>query len=466
MIRKILGAGVSGAFALAAVMLLLAGSGTATVSANVNSISAAPTTVDTEQTSVLTIDADEGDGNVRVLATTGDFIACTDGAGNDCALDAGVVLEVDGNNDRDITVLDAGTDVDTLLVTWEAPATGGTANVTAIQDNVARSASITVRGAAATVEVSVLDAASTSTSACQGDAITVLNSTTANAGNGGQNNGFLCTIVRDAAGNRLPNMAVIYSTTDGTVTPLTDTTGATGQVANASVINAGSTGQSGDTATVTASAGGQSATVEVRFGGNPATCTLTTDPTSVAVGGSAQVNVRVLDSTGGPVPDGTTVAVAQANPGAGANAQILGSPTTTANGDAKASAIAAIQGAIAIGAQAPVAGGSNPVTCTGTLIATGSVIPPVGGTPGPGGATGGFTGTAPGAGSIGLLVTSGEASAASLTAALGTAGCTVQTLAVLQGGEWDIFINGAPAVVNAGFPASLPATTPFFVRCS
>lgn len=465
MIRKILGAGVSGAFALAAVMLLLAGSG-AEVSARVNSISAAPTTVDTEQTSVLTIDADEGTGDVRILATTGDFTACTDGAGNDCDLDDGIVLAAGAPNHRDITVLDATTDTDTLLVTWTSPATGGTANVTAIQANVARSAPITVRGAAATVELNVLDAVSTSTSACQGDAITVLNATTANAGNGGQNNGFLCTVVRDAAGNRLPAQAVIYSTTDGTITPLTDTTGDTGQVANASVINAGSTGQAGDTATITASAGGQSATAEVRFGGNPATCTLTTDPTSVAVGGSAQVNVRVLDSTGGPVPDGTTVAVAQANPGAGANAQILGSPTTTSNGDAQASAIAAIQGAIAIGAQAPVSGGSNPITCTGTLIATGSVIPPVGGTPGPGGATGGFTGTAPGAGSIGLLVTSGEASAASLTAALGTAGCTVQTLAVLQGGEWDIFINGAPAVVNAGFPASLPATTPFFVRCS
>jgi hypothetical protein len=468
MIRKILGAGVSAAFALAAVMLLLSGAGT-TVSANVNSVSAAPTTIDTEQTSVITIDADEGDGDVRILSTTGDFITCTEGDNaTACALDAGAVLEVDGNHDRDITVLDAGSDVDTLLVTWEAPATGGTANITAIQDNVAKSASITVRGAAATVELSILEFASTSTTACQGDVISVLNGVGANNGNIAAGNdavdGNLCTIVRDAAGNRLPNMAVIYSTTDGTVSPLTDTTGATVQVANASTITAGSSGSPGDTATVTASSGGQSATAEVKFGGNPASCTLTTNPTSVAVGGSTQVNVAVLDSTGGPVPDGTSVGVAQANPGAGTNAQILGSPTTTTNGTANASAIAAIQGAIALGAQAPNAGGSNPVTCTGTVIATGSVIPPVGGTPGPGGS--GFTGTAPGADSIGLLVTSGEATSASLTTALGAAGCTVQTLAVLQGGEWDIFINGAPAVVNAGFPASLPATTPFFVRCS
>ena len=78
MIRKILGAGVPAAFALAAVMLLLTGAGT-TVSANVNSVSAAPATVDTDETSVITIDADDGDGDVRILATTGDFVACTEG---------------------------------------------------------------------------------------------------------------------------------------------------------------------------------------------------------------------------------------------------------------------------------------------------------------------------------------------------------------------------------------------------
>jgi hypothetical protein len=133
------------------------------------------------------------------------------------------------------------------------------------------------------------------------------------------------------------------------------------------------------------------------------------------------------------------------------------------NGQARATAIAAIPGVFALGASSPLGGGGSPaITCAGTLTGTGSVTPGTPGTPG----TGGFTGTAPGAGSIGLLVTSGEATSASLTAALATAGCTVRTLAVLTGGTWDIFINGAPAVVNAGFPASLAATTPFFVRCA
>jgi hypothetical protein len=95
--------------------------------------------------------------------------------------------------------------------------------------------------------------------------------------------------------------------------------------------------------------------------------------------------------------------------------------------------------------------------------ATGTVAPPT--TP-PAGGAGGFTGTAPAAGSIGLLVTSDASDAAGLVAALGTAGCTVESLAVLEAGTWKVYINGAPAVVNAAFPASLAATTPFFTRCA
>ena len=317
------------------------------------------------------------DRDLTVNDVDNDTDTDTDGAGPDTDTD-GAAVNVDSN-------------VDTLLVTWEAPSTGGTASITAIQDNVAKSAAITVRGAAATVEISVLKVANTSTTACQGDAIGVLNGVNANAGNGGQDSGFLCTLVKDSGGNRLADQPVIYSTTDGTVAPLTDTTTSTGGPADNSTIARGSTGNPGDTATITASAGGMTATTEVKFGGNPASCTLITDPTSVAVGGSATVNVSVLDSAGGPVPDGTTLAVAQANPGSGTNAQILGSPTTTTAGAATASAIAAIQGAIALGATTPNGGGSNPITCTGTLIATGAVIPPGGGTVVPGG----FTGTAP-----------------------------------------------------------------------
>jgi hypothetical protein len=63
------------------------------------------------------------------------------------------------------------------------------------------------------------------------------------------------------------------------------------------------------------------------------------------------------------------------------------------------------------------------------------------------------------------LVTNGTCTAANLVAAFATAGCTVESLAILESGAWKIYINGAPAVVNSAFPASLPATLAFFVRC-
>ena len=77
----------------------------------------------------------------------------------------------------------------------------------------------------------------------------------------------------------------------------------------------------------------------------------------------------------------------------------------------------------------------------------------------------GFTGAAPAANSIGLLVTSGASTAPELVSALADAGCVVESLAILTGGVWSVYISGAPDVVNAAFPASLAASTPFFVRC-
>ena len=463
MIRKFLAGGITAA--LAAVMISLVAAGAGTVSANVNSVSIAPSAVDGGGETVATIDADEGNGDVRILATTGDIVACTDGASVACVLLPTVPpsgpLAPGSPDNRDITVDDAATNTDTLLVRWVAPDTGAaTVTITALQNNVARSGTVTVRGGSALIEMFALRVANTSTSACQGEGIAVINATGTNVGNGGQNNAFLCTIVRDSAGNRLSQQPVVYTTTDGIITLLVDATGPSGEPADGSMIHAGSTGAPGDTATVTAASGGQSSTLQIHFGGNPASCTLTTDPTSVAVGGSARVIVDVRDSAGGPVPGGTTVAVAQANPGSGVNAQILGSPTITVQGKAEVSAIAAIEGAIALGATTPNGGGSTPITCTGTLTATGQVAPP------DGGGTGGFTGVPPGPGSMALLVTSGEATAASLIDALGTAGCTVESLGVLTDGVWLMYINGAPAVVNAAFPATLPDLTPFFVRCA
>ena len=133
MIRKLLAGGITAA--LAAVIISLVAAGAGTVSANVNSVSVAPSAVDTGG-EVATIDADEGDGDVRVLATTGDFIACTEGGGAACTLDPVIALTPGSPNDVDITVDDGATNTDTLLVSWVAPSTGpATVTITAIQDN-------------------------------------------------------------------------------------------------------------------------------------------------------------------------------------------------------------------------------------------------------------------------------------------------------------------------------------------
>ncbi|MEZ4502674.1 MAG: hypothetical protein R3C39_08615 [Dehalococcoidia bacterium] len=79
--------------------------------------------------------------------------------------------------------------------------------------------------------------------------------------------------------------------------------------------------------------------------------------------------------------------------------------------------------------------------------------------------SGGFTGTPPGPGLLGLLVTSGVVSAQNLVDALSSSGCSTSALAVLESGAWKVYIPGAPGAVNAAFPSALTTGTPFAVRC-
>lgn len=83
---------------------------------------------------------------------------------------------------------------------------------------------------------------------------------------------------------------------------------------------------------------------------------------------------------------------------------------------------------------------------------------------------------------IALLTTTEAASPTALTTTLGDAGCSVETLSVLRPrppepeplgpppgtSEWTPFIPGAPAAANEGFVRffpTIPANTPFFLRC-
>jgi hypothetical protein len=82
-----------------------------------------------------------------------------------------------------------------------------------------------------------------------------------------------------------------------------------------------------------------------------------------------------------------------------------------------------------------------------------------------------------------MLVTTDTTTAQGLTTTLSEAGCQVETIAVLRplprppgdpiplggaGAEWTPFVAGAPAAANEGFVRvlpSIPANTPFFLRC-
>lgn len=462
MFKKLFMGSAAIAVAAVAIVLVTAVQGT-TANAAISGLSVSNSAVNpADATTIITIDADDGAGDVRILATGGDFTACTDapadavaGTPDACALTAGAV---GGTADIDITVNDAaaanaGGNVDTLRVAWTAPGTGPQSiSFTAIQGTSSKSASVTVRGTANAVELKILNGAPTSATVCDGTVANVIRSTTATAANGGLANGTLCAVVTDSAGNRLPNQAVVYSTSAGTVTGLTDTTSATGARAATSTLAAGSTGVSGAEATVTASAGGKTATAKVKFGGDPTSCSITANPTSIQVGGSSAVTVSVMDSSNGPVADGVPVALAQVNPGSGANAAVLGSPGTTSNGTAQFSVIAAIPGAIALGANSPngAAGATSPVTCTTSLLATGTVAPPSGGNPPAGDGT--VTGVVPGKLSIG----NGAGTLAELGASAAAQGCNnaVLWLNAPGGGLIGFFPTASLSAPNAAANAA------------
>ena len=77
-----------------------------------------------------------------------------------------------------------------------------------------------------------------------------------------------------------------------------------------------------------------------------------------------------------------------------------------------------------------------------------------------------FSGAIPVPGAAGLLVTSVPLASTDLVSELEFSGCTPEMVGLLTQGTWQIYIPGAPAAVNASFPASLAAATPFFTRCS
>ena len=66
---------------------------------------------------------------------------------------------------------------------------------------------------------------------------------------------------------------------------------------------------------------------------------------------------------------------------------------------------------------------------------------------------------------VGLLVVQEAATPDQLVATVAAAGCQVPTVWITSSGSFLGYLPGAPAFVNAGFPASLPAGTPFIASC-
>ena len=116
------------------------------------------------------------------------------------------------------------------------------------------------------------------------------------------------------------------------------------------------------------------------------------------------------------------------------------------------------------GVREPFRPGGVPANVSSGVNVGAGTLSPVPATPGsPGPAA--FIGSVRGPGGSALLVTAREVTLEVLRSALRSSGCELQVLAVLRGGEWSVYIEGAPAAVNSAFPASLPQTTAFFVRC-
>jgi len=480
LIKKLFAGGLTAALAAAA-LLLVTTTGGSTVTAAVNSVTASPAAVTAGTVApsgvVVTVDANEGldadgidnDGDgvadaadaanestLTILATAGTIVVDidNDGAGPMAATScaggtAGCVGEA-GSGTGNVTIPDAGNNIDVVVVGYVPPATGpATAVLTAIQANAAKTANVTVRGVVDSVTVSAHNGAPTTLTDCSGTAVAnVIRSNSATTGLAAAN---LCTLVKDSAGNRLAAQPVIYTTTAGSFggVGLTDVTAGNGNAAAASTLIAGATGTSGTEATVTASSGGKSGTTKVKFGGDPAACTVSAEPSTVQPGGSAIISINVTDSTNGPAPDTIAVGAAQANASVGgAGAAIVGAPSALVNGVSKVSAIAATEGPVALGANITV-GANAPVTCTGTLIVAGSVVPP-GGNPPAGDGT--VTGVVPGKLSIG----NGAGTLAELGASAAAQGCNnaVLWLNAPGGGLIGFFPTASLSAPNAAANAA------------
>ena len=322
------------AVAMVAMMAISLVATTTSATAAVKGVTQSATTVDPDDTVVFTVIVESGKGDLVATASSGAWDYC------ESVDDAGECDDYSISGTKVITVGDDANDGEVLRLEWIAPDKGpATVTFSFNQGGTTQTATVKVRGAADSIELSILDDSSDSSTACSGTAVYAIDGKDVNSD--GIDYAYLCSRVLDSAGNRVADAVVVYQTTTGTLSDNTDNTGSTGQVADDVYIEDGT---AGTMATITATADGAQATAELYFAGLPDSCSITTDPTSVTVGGAAVVTVNTVDKDGGPVADGNEVYIQQVNSGQGTNAAILNTSPETENGLAKTTVIAAIQG--------------------------------------------------------------------------------------------------------------------------
>ena len=347
---------------------------------------------------------------------------------------------------------DAVNDLRLVQVLYKAPPTGpATATVIVLQDDSADSVTISIRGKASEVRVSALKSAPMN--ACVGSTANVIQSSTATGDNGAS--ATICALVYDSEGNKLSGQRVVFRTTVGSLDDPTDSTAEPEEpegLGAISTLTHGAKGISGTTATVTASSAATTSTtgtVDVRFGGSPSACTVTTDPEVLEVGQIGKVSVSVTDSTGGPVPDGIAVKLTHVSSVAATTFAIPVEPLLTSNGNASSTILASVEGSTIV-----VIAGAGSKTCTAAVQVGGAAAPP----PAPDtGMDVGFTGELP---TSGFAFVTFTGSVEDLKTALVTAcpsGAPVYGSVVVDGvgsGLIQYFPTTAVSAVNAAFEAA------------
>ena len=475
--------------AVVAAVLLLSVAPTTTAEAGVDSLRVDKSTVSAGQPTDVNINAEDDDGSVDIIVTAGEITAAlcyhgnyTDSGCSYVDADDEVIADFSFDSTRHIRVgEDGGTTL--IIVTIQCPTPGpATIAITAIQDNSAKTGSIKCRGAADTLEATVRGV--TTTGAPKGDVIANIS---AKGETLGLHTAYVSARAKDSNGTALISGNVLFTTSGGelwnTPNPVTVddvTTTADPSRGNIDAVTGGwatialKNGSIGDE-TVTASFEGKSVDAAVHFSGDPETCIITADPANPAAGSTVDLAVSLLDSSGGPAADGillkqdaldkTAHGTINAVNAQGSGTFAMFGEQATGHGEA-GDGIASAKLAVGLSGGTGIFVSVDAATCSTRVAVSETVVEPMAPVvPAPAAGVAGFTGAAPAANSIGLLVTSGASTAPELVSALADAGCVVESLAILTGGVWSVYISGAPDVVNAAFPASLAASTPFFVRC-